>query len=166
MEMVEMNEGLCGGGEGGGDNDSGSDSGGRFGTEHPSRPEPARWPHTTSSHRPPWDKKRGADGDDASISTGGNKRLAEGGRRQRPRDGTAGTITTRRTTRQPAGVDGAVVPWRHGGSGNGGGTGGPYRAPPPYRAPAAGAPSVATEGGAAEMETAGTAGDLGDGRGG
>ena len=69
-------------------------------------------------------------------------------------------------TRQPAGVDGTMVPWRHGGSGNGGGTGGPYRAPPPYRAPAAGAPSVATEGGAVEMETAGTAGDLGDGRGG
>ena len=44
----------------------------------------------------------------------------------------------------------------HGGSGSGGGTGGPCWAPAPYRAPAAGAPPVATEGGAAEMETTGT----------
>ena len=78
MEMAEENEGPCGGGEGGGDHDSGSDSGGSLGTEHPSRPGPAPWPHATNSHRPPWDKKRGADGDDASITTGGNKRLAEG----------------------------------------------------------------------------------------
>ena len=53
MEMAETTEGPSGGGEGGGDHDSGSDSGGSFGTEHPSRPEPARWPHTTSSHQPP-----------------------------------------------------------------------------------------------------------------
>ena len=44
----------------------------------------------------------------------------------------------------------------HGGGGSGGGTGGPYQTPVPYWAPAAGALPVATERGAAEMETAGT----------
>ena len=44
----------------------------------------------------------------------------------------------------------------HGGGGSGGGTGGPYRTPVPYWAPAAGALPVATERRAMEMETAGT----------
>ena len=99
-----------------------------------------------------------------------------GGGRKRPAWGAAEAQQGRRSGGSPGGTSQGgrrdnrppfpIVPWRHGGSGNGGGTGGPYRAPPPYRAPAAGAPSVATEGGAVEMETAGTAGDLGDGRGG
>ena len=67
-----------GSGEGGGDHDSGSDSGGGFGTEHTSRPRPARWPQTTNSQRRPWDRNRGADGDDASTSSGGKNHLAEG----------------------------------------------------------------------------------------
>jgi hypothetical protein len=162
MEMVDMNEGPCGDGEGGGDNDSGSDSGGRFGTEHPSRPEPARWPHTTSSHRPPRDRKRGADGDDASVSTGGGKRLAEGSEADDDGDqGTGPPAPPRRGFRRdnrPA----WMTTSQYGGDGSSGdgGTGDPKRAPAP------GATPDATEGGAAEMETEEMTEGRGDGGGG
>ena len=83
MEMAEMNEGPCGGSEGGGDNDSGSDRGGRSGTEHPSRPIPARWPQTTNSQRRPCDRKRGREKSTGNGGDGRGPRRRRRGRRPR-----------------------------------------------------------------------------------